>query len=232
MKVNFDIDEFIAYLLNGGLFIGAFLYIFPDTQATRLLLDEQRTAPQYELVILVGVAAAALVAGHVSSMASRFIVRRATWWLLGRPREAPFSAKIGQFWTEEVCLALQRRFEEEFGSKLVYGPSRDQMKTLAPRMIRTSVIGRNSSIMSIRERIVRARSFCANSVLPLAVFAVGLIVEQNFVVGGVVLIIALLMVVKQHDLDVREWKEIYVGFLVTASSDEEKVQKGSAAPSS
>ena len=79
-------------------------------------------------------------------------------------------------------------------------------------MIRSYVLNNFAITNEIRNKIVRARSLCANSVLPIFIFIIAMFKEENFLIGALLLVINFSMLLKQHDLTIREWKEIYTAF--------------------
>jgi hypothetical protein len=213
VQVNFDLDEFIAYILNGGLVLVALNGLIPIDVITQLDTFFPADAGASAVGKTVLIAALSLLAGHISSVFARRVlrplIRRMSKASRLKPWENGHWKKGGSaFWTEELCKNLQTAFVQAFPSLTVEGS-----KLAAPRLVRSFVIQRSSAVRETREHIVRARSLCANAILPLGLF-VGLAVQgDTFVIAGLLVAAICVLISKQTDLDHREWKEIYTGFL-------------------
>lgn len=208
LQANFDLEEFIAYLLNGSLLLIAVNQYIPLSGILfSIEIFKADSLPQNVVNTLV-FAAAAILGGHISSIISRYIIRHLIWRFVERPRNLPFTSEGSNFWTQNLRETIQRKTNQVFNELDVELNSRS-----SPRLIRSYVLCHSREISEIRVRIVRARSLCANAVFPLLLFSGGLIWAQSYLLGAVLAVCALLLALKQHDLDTREWKEIYLGFL-------------------
>lgn len=208
LQASFDLEEFIAYLLNGSLLLVALNQYVPlSSLVVSIEVFETGTLAQNVVNTLV-FGAAAILGGHISSTVSRYIVRHLIWRYVERPRIVPFTANENGFWSKNLREAIAKKVVEVFGKLDV-----ELTPTSTPRLIRSYVISHSAELNEVRTRIVRARSLCANAVFPLILLSGGFFWDQDYIAGLVVACCVVLLVVKQHDLDGREWKEIYLGFL-------------------
>lgn len=216
MNINFDLEDFVAYILNGCLLIAALSML---TGITFESLTAGTSVPEGDTAsfFLIGVSMALiLVAGHASSVFSRYVTRRATWWFVGSPRERPFGYSRepvfgggGALWNDDLLTRLRNALDD----LQTFDQDLDRIRA-APRLIRSYVLERSERLRERRSRLVQARSVCANAVLPMLLFALHSLLNGQLAVFLMSLGTAAILLCKQHDLDRREWKEIYVGFLV------------------
>lgn len=208
MQASFDLEEFIAYLLNGSLLLVALNQYIPlSSLVVSIEIFKPDTLAQNVVNTLV-FAAAAILGGHISSTISRYLIRQLTWRLVQRPRNVPFTAAGSKFWSENLRAAIEQKAVQVF-----QGLDVELTPRSTPRLIRSYVVSHSQEISEIRTRIVRARSLCANAVFPVLLFSGGFFWAQNYFAGALLAGCAVLLAIKQHDLDGREWKEIYLGFL-------------------
>ena len=214
---SLDLDELFSYFLSGSVFIAIFAIGHPDTVNTLLDLAKPLSgtpiATIMQSVLFLGLS---LNLGHVFSVLVRTFQRRLINSVLGDPRQAIFPI-IGsglkrraapEFFNKEFRQAVANKFESVFKKK----PSELPALSL-PRLIRSYVFHNSESAIGIRERIVRARSFCANMAISLTTASIfnfcALTLEIHMAIWG----IAILLIFKQRSLDLREAKEIYTHFL-------------------
>ncbi len=221
MNINFDLEDFVAYLLNGGLMVAA-LSMLTGTTLEKLMADVDVPAGDTSSLFLIVVSVALiLIAGHVSSVFSRYVTRRTIWWLVGSPRERPFSYANESIFGDERSLwnnELSVRLREALAVLQTFSNEQDLIRA-APRLIRSYVLERSERLRERRNRLVQARSICANAVLPMLLFALHFLRSDQPAMVLLTLVTVVILLCKQHDLDRREWKEIYVGFLVLKHDD-------------
>jgi len=214
--MNFDLDEFIAYLLTGGLLVLIVGKIFEKkvSHIMPIVLSADNPAGTLALAVIFG--SFALIAGHFCSIVSRYITRNIIWFFTRRPREIPFYNQHHKFWHPLMKTRLRHKLAQDFGSIFDKEDTEDylmQASKFAPRLVRAKVLHECECTRTSRLRIVRARSFVANSVTPLCVLAYLFYIYEENVASGICIFISVLLMVKQHDLDKREWKEIYSAYL-------------------
>lgn len=219
---NFDLEEFIAYLLPGFLFLGS-IAIERATTLNGLLvaLDKLSSGFVGGFVFVVMFVTLSLILGHVSSVFTRSVQRPLINAIFGDPEEAILNegrtTALTRFFTPELSSAIRDRFEAVFG----LDPLAAGIRPAVPRMIRGYVFERSENTTSIRRQIVRHRAICGNLVVPvLATTLYGSIaIGPLGYLGALAIAGALLW--KQRDLDVRESKEIYLNFLVITAAPEQ-----------
>lgn len=210
MPLNFDIDEFLAYLLPGALVVILAHSVF-GADAARNMLDLKLPEPNFTTAVL-GLFAylgLSLAAGHVASFWSRFVVQPLTRRIAGDPQTAIFGGSDHLFYSEEFRTLVADKFESLFNV-----PMRSPgMEEAAPQMIRAHVLKSSPAAVSIRERIVQARSMCGNFTFPLVLFAVLLVWRGHWPHALLVVVIAAVLAAKQHLLDRREYRSINSYFI-------------------
>lgn len=222
---NFDLEEFLAYLLPGFLVLG-----FVALLNVESLVGIQQRFPgassgiEFAFLFITLFVTASIVVGHAIS----FVVRKFARWAMNRvlsdPEQLiaadPQSTGAGKFVDNGTIQWLQTEFAATFGKE----PTDPAIKQVAPRLIRAYVFEESARIGATRDAIVRHRSICANLAIALILVAGlvwfdaagGALLPPSAAAAkiGALLILALILFAKQRDLDIRETKEIYVGFLV------------------
>jgi hypothetical protein len=211
MHFDFDIDEFLAYLLPGALVVILIYSIF-GADSVRDVLNLKFFEPEYTRALL-GLSAylgLTLAAGHVASLWSRIVVQPLIRVVVGNPKKAIFGGSDKAFYTPELRKAISDKFANVFKFSLETAGEK-----AAPLMIRAHVLQHSSAAVTIRERVVRARSLCGNLTFPLIMFVVLLIYRGYWLFAAVPFAIAVLLAVKQHLLDRREYRAINSYFVAT-----------------
>lgn len=208
MQVNFDVDEFLAYLLTGCFLLVSIGRFSPHMLNDFISFGLSEKGVHVTFVTVVAAAALILVLGHLSSVVARGVTRSVLHGFFFNPRYMIFYSVDDKFWNRPFKQRVYDNFMTNFG----YTVSGKIQSEAAPRLIRSYVLNHYPATREIRNRIVRARSLCANSVLPVTIFSLSLFKVGNIMSGSAFFILALSMLWKQHDLDIREWKEIYTAF--------------------
>lgn len=206
---SFDLNEFLAYLLPGSLLLIAAHYFFGPALAAIFASQIAPLTTSAGVLGLVSYFAAALAAGHLASVWTRVIMRPLSRLINRNARMLPLGASESKFYGPGVKAAIQERFSSTFKMKL----EDPAVSAAAPRLIRSYVLQNSQTTTAARDQIVRARSLCGNLTLPLLVFALILIQQRNYILAALTAVTVVALVYKQADLDIREWKEIYTGFL-------------------
>jgi len=215
---NVDLDELLSYFLSGSIFITLSAGGHPDLVATLLSsiqsLEGTALPAAVQFVVFFG---SALVLGHVFSVLVRNFCRSLMNWLLGDPRKAvhPTTGRCAKrrasqgFFTDEFRQAFADMYRTVFKSDISAVPEK-----VVPRLVRSHVFHRLEAALQIRNRIVRARSFCAN--MAIALLAASFVNYSSFPIGIHLMLwaAAIMLTIKQRSLDLREAKEIYTHFLV------------------
>lgn len=222
---NFDLEEFLAYLLPGFLVLGFSTLLNIEILTTlQQRFSSTNSGIEFTFLFIVIFVTASIVVGHGISFLVRKVVRWAMNRALSDPEELiatdPLSKGAAKFLDSEAVKWLQTEFAATFGKS----PTEVAIKQLAPRLIRTYVFEESARIGATRDAIVRHRSICAN--LAVALILVAGLVWFDAASGaffpplaaaakiGLLLVLASILLAKQRDLDIRETKEIYIGFLV------------------
>jgi hypothetical protein len=212
MELDFDIDEFLAYLLPGALIV-ILARSVATTDAVRDILDLKLFEPEFART-LIGVSAylgASLAAGHVASVWTRFVVQPLVRAIFGNPQSAVFGQSDSHFYTPQFRKLVHDKFNTIFNAAI----DSPGMRGPALQMIRAHVLRNSSAAITVRERVVRARSLCGNMTLPVILFALLLFHSAHVTYGLVLLAIAVLLAAKQHLLDQREYRSINSFFVST-----------------
>ena len=215
---NVDLDELLSYFLSGSIFITLSAVGQPDLVATLLGSVQPFEGTALPVVVhFVVFFGSALVLGHVFSILVRNFSRNLMNWLLGDPRQAvlPTTGRCTrrqasqEFFTEEFRQAFAGRYRTVFKTDISAVPEK-----AVPRLVRSHVFHSSESALQIRDRIVRARSFCAN--MAIALLAASFVNFSSFPIGIHLMLwaAAIMLTIKQRSLDLREAKEIYTHFLV------------------
>ena len=210
MQLTFDIDEFISYLLNGSLLLFALIYLYQNQQLFYFSGNADYFLKMGLTIHTIGFIALSFLLGHISSVFSRNIVRNLIWRFVKRPREIPFVRYSSAFWTPYFNHRVRELAEQKFA---LHQLNPYTMQKIAPRIIRSYALERSVTLRDTRNRIVRSRALCANSILPLVVFGISSILSGNNYLLSVIILAVFAMMMKQHDLDEREWKEVYTYFI-------------------
>lgn len=207
-RSTFDLEDFLAYLLPGFLMLGVLIFDYRDWFAGLYQGLPPGTSEFFSAFLLIALlVTVSVVLGQIFSLVSRFVWRTLTNLLLGDPEEAIFSAKHHYF-TPTLNQLIARQFARVFGASMTEEGIRDAV----PRLIRSYVFTRSQNAAVSRERIVRSRSICSNLVSPVLIIAFLGPFNMNWCVRAALVLTALLLLIKQRDLDVRETKEIYLTF--------------------
>jgi hypothetical protein len=210
MHLEFDIDEFLAYLLPGALVVILAHSIF-GIDAAQNLLDLKLPQPDYTtgMLCLFAYLGISLAAGHVASIWSRAVLQPLVRSIAGDPQTAIFGGSDRFFYTADFRKLVHDKFQHLYKSAI----DAPGMREAAPQMIRAHVLKNSSAAITVRERVVRARSLCGNLTFPLVLFAVPLACRGDWLHTLLPLLIAGLLAAKQHLLDQREYRAINSYFI-------------------
>ena len=214
MQVSFDFDEFLAFLLPGCFMFMSLEHLFPGMFDVFSQFKPVETDTYAFLVQVLAAGAVALVLGHMSSVFARQLIRRTLRKFFGNPRAKIFNSKEYKFWNPSFREVFFEKFENIFGYALVVNSPAGEIKNTdsAPRLIRSYVLNNYPATREIRNRIVRTRSLCGNSFLPILIFLISSIINSQWLMSFILALAGFLLLWKQYDLDIREWKEIYTAF--------------------
>jgi hypothetical protein len=213
---NFDLEEFLAYLLPGFV---CSLLVFSrwSSEIAAFVPSLNRYGPEYAIlfICITLFITVSLALGHLCGLFARNLLRPFLNLLLGDPEQSIILSRQRRwtdkgFYSAPFLEAVSARFKSVFGLTL---DDRLLWKA-APRLIRSYVIVRSPIVAVVRDRVVRSRSLCANMVLPAVAAAIIFRSELSWQLLVSLLVVAILLVVKQVSLDIRESKEIYTAFLV------------------
>lgn len=209
MRVSFDIDDFLAYLLSGTLMLVVLYLFFPQLFSDKTTPQSHESKVYMAALGVMLVSALVLLLGHISSIINRYAIRYLTRCFVN-PREYVFSESNSKsFWSSSLKKRVYQEFENIFG----YPITDTEIKT-APRLIRSYVLNNYSATLETRKRIVRARSLCGNSIPPIFLFTAYFITKCEWLMTALTFFSGCLLLIKQIDLDQREWKEIYSAFII------------------
>lgn len=215
---NLDLDELLSYFLSGSLLIAVVVVGNPqlanELAAATGPLEGTAFAALVQFVLL---SSLSLILGHILSILVRTVVRGLINKVLFDPRHAVLPSSghdagkraASEFFTNEFRIAFSEKFQAEFGNTLENVP-----ESSVPRMVRSYVFSNSETATAIRERIVRARSFCGNMALSLIIGSLANVNGFGMAVHFSMWAMASFLIMKQRSLDVREAKEIYTHFLV------------------
>ncbi len=208
MEIDFDLDEFLAYLLPGALLVILGHGVFGFGLASKNL-DLKLPAPEVAAAVLALFAylGLSLAAGHVASIWTRGVLQPLVRSMAGDPQSAIFGGSDRRFYTAHFRRLVSEKFEQVFRTPM------GEMEAAAPLMIRAYVLKRSAAAITVRERVVRARSLCGNLTLPATLFVVVLLWFDQYWQAIVPLVIAAILAVKQHLLDQREYRSINSYFI-------------------
>jgi len=234
LKNNFDINEFLGYILPGSLLLLWLQYTAADLDVSGLQTQWQGMPTAYAgVLIIVLFIAGSMICGYLCSIFTRFFMRPLVWMFNGNPRKVVLYAQDGCTWLDKLRAAIAKRFpekqpvtEDRFYSPAVLKKISDQFHAVygldlkdptianaAPRMIRSYVLQNSQAAFFFRERVVRTRAFCGHLALPLLLIGVSLFLNGQVILGFLDMGLVILLTWKQSDLDEREWKEIYMSFI-------------------
>jgi hypothetical protein len=205
---NFDFGEFLAYLLPGALLFFAFNLLF-GRSVDLLSSGETDLLQSYGSVLgIIFVVAISIAAGHLCSVWTRWVLRPLAWRLGGNPR-LDILKSSSAFYSGEFRRRLALKFSEVVGVSMLDA----EIAPAVPRLIRSHVLNKMPATFILRERHVRARGLCGNLSAPLLIFFLIFLAQGQCLLALATLLGTCALFVKQQDLDVREWKEIYTAFL-------------------
>ena len=206
---NFDLEEFLAYLLPGFLFLGWYILEYKTAIASISQAFPAGTSDFFIVFVLIVLfVTVSVILGHVFSLASRFVWRTLTNRFVGDPEQLVFSSNDG-FFSPPLNALIAGRFLQVFGVEM----TEVSIRRAVPRLVRSYVFTQSPPAATSRERIVRSRSICSNLVTPLLAIAVLGGLGMSVTARIILVAAALLLLLKQRDLDVRESKEIYLTFV-------------------
>lgn len=218
---NFDLEEFLAYLLPGFLFWLGVAISYPDALASTFVPLKDRTSELLAGFILsVSFIAASLLAGHVFSFVSRRVWQPFVNIFGADPERVIFthlrgrsSAALRAFFSPSILLLIKARFQQIYGVDY----DTDEVAPATPRMIRAAVAREGSAVTATRQQVVRARALCSNMVTPVLILPWLLpLAAPSWVTITIGILIAAMLLLKQRELDVREVKETYLAFIAIA----------------
>jgi hypothetical protein len=212
MDIEFDLDEFLAYLLPGALLVILAYSVF-DVESVRDILNLKPIEPEFtrDLLSLSSYLGITLVAGHIASIWSRAVVQPLARKIVGDPQTAIFGGSDYAFYTADFRNLVHAKFLSVFKFPI----DARGMREAAPQLIRAHVLKNNSAAITMRDRVVRTRSLCGNLTLPLILFAILLSWFGYWLEAPLPLAIAALLAAKQHLLDQREYRVINSYFIAT-----------------
>lgn len=215
---NIDLDELLSYFLSGSFFIALSAVGHPDRVMALLeMIHPFNDMALASIIIFVVFFCAALMLGHLFSVLIRCIGRPLINLLLGDPRQAVLPAVEGCTSQRASADFFSNEFREAFADKYkkVFKADISEMPRVAvPRLVRSHVFHKSESAIRTRERILRARSFCAH--MAVSCIAVSFVNIPEFHIGAHMVLwsAAILLIIKQRSLDLRESKEIYTHFII------------------
>lgn len=217
LSSNLDLDELLRYFLSGSFFMAICAIGRPDLALEMAaILDPLSETALASVAYVVVLSSIALILGHTFSIIVRNIERKILNSILGDPeifilpKEINAESRKGpkNFYTENLQQMFSERFQKVFNQEL-----NKETAAAMPRLVRSYVFHNSESARSIRDRLVRVRSFCANMAMS-CVFAAavncGVLPISSI---ATLLGAALLLIIKQRSLDEREAKEVYAHFL-------------------
>jgi hypothetical protein len=145
----------------------------------------------------------------VASIWSRSVVQPLVRTIAGDPQTAIFGGSDHAFYTADFRKLVHSKFESVFKFAL----ESPGMREAAPQMIRAHVLKNSSAAITIRERVVRARSLCGNLTFPLVLIVILLLCRGHWIQALLPLVIAGILAAKQHLLDQREYRAINSYFI-------------------
>jgi hypothetical protein len=211
MEIDFDLDEFLAYLLPGALVVILAHSVF-GVDAARNMLDLKLPAPDYTTGVLglLAYLGMTLAAGHVASIWSRAVVQPLVRSIAGDPQTAIFASSDHAFYSADFRKLVYDKFKGLFNFDI----DAPGMREASLQMVRAYVLKNSAAAITVRERVVRARSMCGNLTFPLILFAILLSCRGYWLYALLALVIAGLLAAKQHLLDQREYRAINSYFVV------------------
>lgn len=159
---NFDLEEFLAYLLPGFLMLGVLIFEYKGWFAGLYQALPPGTSEFFSVFLLIVLfVTVSVVLGHVFSLVSRFVWRTLTNLLCGDPEKAIFAAKH-RYFTPTLNQLIAGRFAHVFGIAM----NEQGIRNAVPRLIRSYVFTRSQTAAVSRERIVRSRAICSRASPP------------------------------------------------------------------
>ena len=200
---NFDLEEFLAYLLPGAAMLMLAGYLIDVSQ----IAIDFRGAPTVgiyanpflELLLYFGLA---LIAGHITSIWNRAVVQPILSCFKGNSSQGIFGKADQYFFSEKYRAMVAEKFRLAFGADI----DSPGFNHSAEHLIRAYVFQHSSPAIAMRERIVRTRSLCGNATLPIFLLAICLAYWGYWLGSIACLVLGLLLCAKVHFLSRRDTK--------------------------
>jgi hypothetical protein len=205
-QTKYNVSELIAYLLPGSILVIIVYYFWVGMPQTFTDIKDDKIRLAVEVLLYFG---ASLAGGHICSVWDRWILRPILHSIAGNPRTAILNSKGTKFYSTEIKLAIKSKFHKIFNLDM----NNQAIRNAVPRLIRSYVLEHSSSIPVIRNNIVRVRSMAGNLSLPLIILSFLCCIDRQYTLCLLLLLACCALLIKQVDLDIREWKEVYLGFL-------------------
>lgn len=206
---NFDLEEFLAYLLPGAVYLSAVLLAFP-VELQSLKNTYSSIAPDlavgfvFTLVFL----AISLLFGHIFSVISRFVWRNILHLVFDDPELMIFKNNH-----KVITQSIKIKIDEKFQALFSLDPKKEDVKASFPKIVRSYVLLNSEKSAEIRKVTVRSRLMCANFMTPIVLILLSspsfMKVQHYFAA----ILILILLFVRQYYLDTREARELYLAFL-------------------
>jgi len=205
----FRLYDFLAYLFPGAATLHA-AYIIMKSKGPQIVQSLSTHSSVIDVTLAI-VAAYAL--GLVWSVVSREGLRRLIW-LFENPRiqyfkgDSPKQSSLGSSLTKKLQAQARKQFDE---------PSLEAEQ--AHRLCRAYVVQHCPTLWERRQSIVAVRAMCANFIGPALLYTVVFAVRSLWPLAVIAGIASIALVAKTVTLDQREWREIYLAFLVHQSTN-------------
>jgi len=218
---RFDIEEFLAYLLPGATFT-ALVALNGHAEFLALRQNWSSVLPDltYGFVITLIFLSISMLFGHVFSVISRFVWRKMLHLAFGDPENIIFKEN-NRLFAKTIRTEIFEKFKFLFG----FEPTDNSVKPLVSKLIRSYVLSENNSAADIRQVTVRSRLLCANFLSPIAIAVFFQPSWLDCKITWIAVIVFVLLFVRQHYLDSREARDIYLAFLSAQIDGYRPVQK-------
>jgi hypothetical protein len=136
---NFDLEEILAYIVPGFLFLSVLLVQYSGFVSVPYDTIGKGTSEFFAVTLaLVLFIAVSMILGHIFSLASRFVWRSLINTLFGDPENAIFE-RCHPFFTPRLNDLLATRFQQIFDVPMTDGA----IRLAVPRLIRSVVVTRS-----------------------------------------------------------------------------------------
>ena len=214
MNIEFDLEEFLAYLLPGAIVL-LVAYPFAPMGVVSYLDSIKLPGPALVTggVVSLSYLGLALAAGQLTTVWRRFIVQPLIKKCLGDPQYSIVDGKDHSFFCESAREAVSRQLK-------MMGFSMDDVNNrhVIPDIIRAHVIQNVPPAVVARDRWIRARSLGGNLNLPLLLMIPLAIRFGNAWLALIPLAAAVLLAARQFTLDRRESRALVIHFILISPS--------------